>query len=135
MSTADTQNFVIHRGGCHCGAVRFEVEAMSVIDAHECNCSICQKSGFLHLIVPATRFRLLCGQDELSEYVFNTGVARHFFCRHCGIKSFYVPRSNPDGFSVNVRCLESGTIERINIQPFDGQNWEQNAADLVHLSE
>ncbi len=76
-------------------------------------------SGFLHLIVPRTRFRLLRGTDSLSEYTFNTCTARHLFCRHCGVKSFYVPRSNPEGYSVNVRCLDRATIEDLTIEPFD----------------
>ena len=92
-------------------------------------------SGFLHLIVPASRFRLLSGQAELVEYTFNTGVARHLFCRHCGIKSFYIPRSNPDGVDVNARCLDPGTVERLQIESFDGQHWEANAAALAHLSD
>ncbi len=75
-----------------------------------------------------------CGADALTEYTFNTGVARHLFCRRCGIKSFYVPRSNPDGFSVNARCLEPGTIESVTVEPFDGRNWENSAAGLRHLS-
>ena len=91
-------------------------------------------SGFQHLIVPGSRFRLLTGADALTEYTFNTGVARHLFCRRCGIKSFYVPRSNPDGFSVNARCLEPGTIESVTVEPFDGRNWEGSAAGLRHLS-
>lgn len=125
---------VIHAGGCHCGAVRIEVEAPEDIEAHECNCSMCAKAGFLHLIVPASRFRLVSGADELTTYTFNTGVAKHLFCRVCGIKSFYVPRSNPDGFSVNVRCLDAGTIRSIKVLPFDGQNWEAGAQALAHLS-
>lgn len=135
MSGAEEHELVLHRGGCHCGAVRFEVEAESVIEAHDCNCSICQKSGYLHLIVSADRFRLIAGTDELTEYTFNTKTARHYFCRICGIKSFYVPRSNPDGISVNVRCLEPETIEQLRVLEFDGQNWEANAPDLAHLSE
>jgi len=135
VTANSSAGFVTHRGGCHCGAVQFEVMAETIIEAHECNCSICQKSGYLHLIVPADRFRLLSGEAELSVYTFNTGIARHYFCRHCGIKSFYVPRSNPQGFSVNVRCLEGDTIERIRILQFDGRNWEQNAQVLAHLSE
>ena len=127
-------DFVLHRGGCHCGAVRFEIEAPARLLVHECNCSICAMSGFQHLIVPASRFRLLAGDDFLAEYSFNTGVARHLFCRRCGIKSFYVPRSNPDGYSVNVRCLERTTIESIEVEPFDGQNWEAGASALRHLS-
>ena len=113
----------IHHGGCHCGAVRFEVEAPARVTVSECNCSICAMTGFLHLIVPA------------SSYTFGTGVAKHLFCRHCGIKSFYVPRSNPGGYSVNLRCLDQGTIEHADIEPFDGRNWEQGAARLAHLSQ
>jgi hypothetical protein len=92
-------------------------------------------SGFLHLIVPAARFRLLTGEDALTRYSFGTHTAKHLFCRHCGIKSFYVPRSNPDGFSVNARCLDEGTVERLEIEPFDGRNWERNAGTLAHLSQ
>ena len=91
-------------------------------------------TAYLHLIVPASRFRLLQGESELEAYTFNTGTARHLFCRHCGIKSFYVPRSNPDGFSVNLRCIDSGTIESIDVEPFDGVNWERSAAALRDLS-
>jgi hypothetical protein len=125
---------VTHRGGCHCCNVAFEVDAPARLVAHECNCSICSMTGYLHLIVPASRFRLLHGADQLTTYAFNTGTARHLFCRRCGIKSFYVPRSNPDGYSVNVRCLDRATIEQLEIEPFDGQNWEQSAAALAHLS-
>lgn len=125
---------ITHLGGCHCRAVRFEVEAPADIVAQECNCSICSKSGFLHLIVPASRFRLLSGRDSLFTYTFGTGTARHHFCKTCGIKSFYVPRSNPDGFSINVRCLDEGTVRSLRIEPFDGRNWEQHAASLARLS-
>jgi hypothetical protein len=125
---------VVHRGGCHCGRVRFEVDAPAVIAALDCNCSICRMSGFLHLIVPAARFRLLAGADALSEYTFNTGTAKHRFCRHCGIKSFYVPRSNPDGFDINVHCLDPATIERIEIAPFDDTQRERSDAAIEHLS-
>jgi hypothetical protein len=125
---------VVHRGGCHCGRVRFEVDAPAVIAALDCNCSICRMSGFLHLIVPAACFRLLAGADALSEYTFNTGTARHRFCRHCGIKSFYVPRSNPDGFDVNVHCLDPATIERIEIAWFDDTQRERSDTAIAHLS-
>jgi hypothetical protein len=110
---------VTHRGGCHCGAVAFEVQAPARLTVSDCDCSICRKSGYLHLIVPRNRFRLLRGEDALSEYRFGSGTARHLFCRHCGVKSFYVPRSNPDGYSVNLRCLERATIEHVDIEPFD----------------
>ena len=112
-------SLVKHRGGCHCGAVAFEVEAPARLTVSDCNCSVCRMSGYQHLIVPRARFRLLQGAESLSEYRFNTGVARHLFCRHCGIKCFYVPRSNPDGYSVNARCLERGTIEHIEVELFD----------------
>ena len=126
---------VAHRGGCHCGAVRFEVTAPAYLDVDECNCSICTMTGFLHLIVPRSRFRLLKGADELVTYSFNTTVAQHYFCRHCGIKSFYVPRSNPDGYSVNARALDPGTVRRQVVVPFDGANWEAHVSELEPLSE
>ena len=116
---------VIHKGGCHCGRVRFEVEAAPAINVSECNCSICSKSGMLGMIVPRERFRLVSGEGCLSEYRFDSGEARHMFCAHCGIKSFYYPRSHPDGVSVNARCLDPGTVESMRIKAFDGQNWER----------
>lgn len=126
--------FVTHRGGCHCGRVRFEVDAPGRIAAIECNCSICRMSGFLHLIVPAARFRLLQGGEFLAEYTFHTGVAKHRFCRVCGIKSFYVPRSNPDGFDVNVHCLDPATIESIEVTTFDDGDRDAQTAAIAHLS-
>jgi hypothetical protein len=124
---------LIYRGGCHCGAVRFEVEAPEVIEADLCNCSICLKSGYLHLIVPLNHFRLLSGRDSLTTYTFNTGVAQHTFCKTCGIKPFYTPRSNPDGIDINVNCLDSVPSE-VQITEFDGRNWEQHAHRLAHKS-
>ena len=114
-----------HTGGCHCGRVRFEVTAPARLDVSECNCSICSKTGFLHLIVPRARFKLLSGEESLTTYRFNTGVAKHLFCSHCGIKSFYVPRSHPDGYSVNARCLDEGTVEGMTVRKIDGKNWEK----------
>lgn len=116
---------ITHTGGCHCGKVRFEVIAPSKVEVSECNCSICSKSGYLHLVVPAERFKLLSGREALTSYSFNTGTARHLFCSQCGIKSFYVPRSHPDGFSVNARCLDAGTIEELTVRSFNGQEWEK----------
>lgn len=125
---------MIYRGGCHCGAVRFEVEAPERIECSDCNCSICAKTGFLHLIVPRSRFRLLQGESSLATYTFNTHVAQHRFCRTCGIKPFYIPRSNPDGVDVNVRCLDTRPAELV-IEPFDGRNWELHAHKLAHHSK
>jgi len=124
-----------HSGGCHCGRVRFEVEAPAIIQADECDCSICKKSGYLHVLVAADDFRLLQGEDALQTYTFNTGIAKHYFCKQCGVKSFYIPRSHPNGVSVNGRCLDSETIESIEITPFDGQNWEQNVSKLSLISD
>jgi len=129
------ENLATHTGGCHCGRVRFEVDAPSDIHADECNCSICKKSGFLHLLVAADAFRLMQGENDLQTYTFNTGVAKHRFCRNCGVKSFYVPRSHPHGISVNVNCLDIDTVASIQITPFDGRNWEQNVSKLSPISD
>ena len=118
-----------HSGGCHCGRVRFEVIAPTRIEVADCNCSICAKYGYLHLIVPADRFKLVSGHDALSMYTFNTNIAKHYFCSTCGVKSFYVPRSHPDGISVNVRCIDSDTIESMAVKSFNGRDWETGRAE------
>jgi len=122
-------------GGCHCGAVRFEADLPDHIEAQDCNCSICARTGFIHIIVPESRFRLLAGGDRLTSYRFNTGVADHLFCSVCGVKSFYRPRSNPDGWSVNARCLDNPDDLAITVSPFDGRDWERHGADLAYLSK
>ncbi len=127
--TTNTNKSVTYEGGCHCGAVRFRVE----VDKHkadDCNCSICRKKGFLHLIVAQNKFTLLQGEDVLTTYKFNTGVAQHKFCSICGINSFYIPRSHPDCIDVNVRCLDGDALPQFEIVPFDGQNWEENIHQL-----
>jgi hypothetical protein len=111
-------------GGCHCGAVRFEIDVLPAVEVLDCNCSMCAKTGFLHIIVAADRFRLLTDPAALADYRFNTGTARHLFCRTCGIKSFYVPRSHPDGYSVNLRALDDTSGLDVTITPYDGRNWE-----------
>ena len=120
----------IHHGGCHCGRVRFEVDAPARLEVLDCNCSMCNKTAYLHLIVPKSAFRVVSGMDALTTYRFNTGTARHLFCRVCGIKSFYVPRSHPEGFSVNARCLDPGTVSELVVTRFDGREWEAAAAAL-----
>ncbi len=126
---------VTHTGSCHCGAVSFEVDAPAELEVSECNCSICSRSAYLHLIVPRSRFRLLSGEDNLSTYTFDTHEAKHLFCKTCGIKSFYIPRSHPDGVSVNVHCLNETTIKSMQLEFFDGKNWEQNIDQLKPLDE
>jgi hypothetical protein len=127
-----SDGFSWRAGGCHCGGVRFEVALPEVVEAQTCNCSMCAKSGFIHVIVPESRFRVTRGMERLAEYSFNTRVAKHLFCSECGIKAFYRPRSNPDGWSVNARCLDEAA--RLDLSAFDGQNWEANADQLAHLS-
>jgi hypothetical protein len=116
------------KGGCHCGAVRFEVDISENSELWHCNCSICELTGFEHLIVDREGFRLLSGEERLTEYRFNTGVARHLFCSVCGIKSFYVPRSHPMGYSVNARCIEGRPFATAPRRDFDGRNWEARAS-------
>jgi hypothetical protein len=92
-------------------------------------------TGYLHLIVPGEDFKLTSGEDDIETYTFNTGVAQHFFCRHCGIKSFYVPRSHPDGVSVNANCLDEGSVKSRQMTEFDGQNWEENVHKMSPISD
>ena len=112
-------------GGCHCGKVRFKVRS-TFESALLCNCSICQRTGFVHLIVEKEDFQLLSGEQNLENYQFGSQIAKHLFCRSCGVKSYYVPRSHPDSYSVNLRCVENLDLGSINIIPFDGQNWNAN---------
>jgi len=125
---------VIYQGSCHCRAITFEVEVPESIEADRCNCSICSKSGFLHLIVPLSKFKLLSGAQSISTYTFGSGIAKHTFCKSCGVKPFYTPRSNPDGIDINVNCIDIDPIS-INVTEFDGQNWEQHAHELTHKSK
>lgn len=115
-------------GGCHCGKVRFQVSAV-FSEGLICNCSICHKKGFIHLIVDKADFSLLTNQEELANYTFGTHTAQHLYCRHCGISSFYVPRSHPAGYSVNLRCVDGLNLGQLSIKDFDGKNWEEN----IHL--
>jgi hypothetical protein len=116
-------------GGCHCGAVRFEAEVPDPpIPALDCNCSVCRMAGFLHVMVPHDRFELITGRDALTSYRFGTGTAEHLFCRRCGVKSFYQPRSHPDAWSVNANCLDEPV--ELAIEQFDGRNWEQATEKL-----
>ncbi len=123
-----------HHGSCHCGAIRFEVQAPQKLSLDRCNCSICFKSGYLHLIVPRSRFKLIHGEEHITTYRFGSMIAAHTFCKVCGVKPFYTPRSNPDGIDVNAQCLDPFPID-VEITNFDGQNWERNAHTLAHKSK
>ena len=129
-----SEGLIMHRGGCHCGAVAFEVEAPARVTVSRCNCSICRMSGYLHLIVPRAHFRLVRGAEALTEYRFNTGTAQHLFCSRCGVKSFYVPRSNPDGYSVNLNCVDPATLAEVTVEPFDDGDREASEARIRQLS-
>lgn len=125
---------MIYLGSCHCQAITFTVEAPEHLEADYCNCSICSKSGYLHLIVPLGKFQLLTGKEHLTTYTFNSGVAKHTFCQHCGVKPFYTPRSNPDGIDVNIHCLDTKPLS-VTISNFDGQDWESHGAKLAYKSK
>jgi hypothetical protein len=119
-------------GSCHCGKVRFAVtlDARKPLEAVECDCSICTMKGFLHVIVTRDAFEILQGEDALTTYTFNTGVAKHTFCNTCGVHPFYVPRSHPDGIDVNLRCFDDvdgvSPRARFSIRPFHGREWEKS---------
>lgn len=117
-------------GRCHCGRVKFTVQILQNISVQKCNCSICRKTGFIHLIVRSGNFRLIQGGEGLSEYRFNSGVARHLFCRNCGVKAFYVPRSHPEDYSVNLNCVLLDPAISVTVEEFDGQNWDENISTL-----
>ena len=116
-------------GGCHCGEVRFAARLSEPpVPALECNCSICRMTGFLHIMVPHADFELLSGREALMSYRFGTGAAEHLFCRRCGVKSFYQPRSHPDCWSVNAHCLDEPVA--LTVEQFDGRNWADAKARL-----
>ncbi|MEJ0041716.1 MAG: GFA family protein [Rhizomicrobium sp.] len=131
MATAAKKRW--HGGGCHCGGVAFEARTPDEVELVDCNCSMCSKTAYLHLIVAKKDFRLTRGESLLTTYTFNTGAAKHLFCSVCGIKSFYVPRSHPGGYSVNFRCLDAGEFTSIMTTEFDGSHWEVNAGEFARL--
>ena len=126
---------MLHSGDCHCGKVQFEFESDADVTLLRCNCSICDRVGYLHLTIPQRRMMLTTSWDDLALYTFNSGIAKHYFCKNCGVKPFYIPRSNPDCFSINFRNVDQSNFGEIFIQDFDGRNWESNAGSLAYLSE
>ena len=120
------KNIVTHLGSCHCKQIRFEVIGEKNIKVLDCSCSICSILNYKHYIVNKSQFKLLKGKKYLSTYTFNTNVAKHLFCKNCGIKSFYIPRSHPDSISVNLNCIHSKTINKVKIIKFDGKHWNKN---------
>ncbi|XP_068750399.1 centromere protein V-like [Montipora capricornis] len=132
---SEGSQLVKHRGGCHCGKIRYEVMAPAVLYVLDCNCSICVKKQNKHFIVPEAHFTLLQGEDDLICYTFNTHAAKHLFCKTCGVQSFYRPRSNPDGYGVMPHCLDEGTVKAIKVDACDGKNWEKFIAENPELQQ
>ena len=120
------KNMVTHLGSCHCKQIQFEVLGEKNIKVLDCSCSICSILNYKHYIVDKSQFKLLKGKKYLSTYTFNTNVAKHLFCKNCGIKSFYIPRSHPDSISVNLNCVHPKTINKVKIIKFDGKHWKKN---------
>ncbi len=120
----------IHKAGCHCGVVQFEFEAPSQMSVTHCNCSMCNMTGYQHVFVPQDALTFVSGRERLTTYTFNTHAAQHYFCEVCGVKPLYVPRSHPESYSVNLRCISPGTLKVSGVIDFDGQNWEANIEDL-----
>jgi hypothetical protein len=121
---------VSHDGSCHCGAIRFRVDlADDEREVLECNCTVCKKKGLLHLIVEESRFTLLSGAEHIVTYTFGTHTAKHMFCATCGMHPFYRPRSHPDSWDVNARCLDA-PLAHWRVKAFDGANWE-DAVDSI----
>ncbi len=121
-----------YEGGCHCGRVRFRATG-DLARVTVCNCSMCTMKGLLHMIVAQDQFQLLSGADHLTTYTFNTHVAKHTFCKTCGMHPFYVPRSNPDMIDVNVRCFDGVDLSTVDPMTFDGKNWEAAFEEKKHL--
>ncbi len=122
-------NSFLYTGGCHCQLIRFEVKLNQCLEQTtitSCNCSMCEKTAYLHLIIPKADVKLLGNFNKLNNYQFNKKIAKHYFCKICGIKSFYQPRSHPDSWSINARCLDDFSKYKIKVKNFNGKNWEQN---------
>jgi hypothetical protein len=119
-------------GGCHCGAVRYRLSTRPYVTVLDCNCSICAATAFQHMIISHGDFTLLSGKEVLTSYRFGSAAAEHLFCSTCGVKSFYQPRSHPESWSVNYRCLDEGHGLIPSIVNFDGKNWERARAKLDH---
>ena len=129
MSESRQTDLIAVTGGCHCGAVRFEAQSEREPELLDCNCSICSAAGYLQLIVPHDRFKLISGEESLTSYRFGSEEAEHLFCKVCGIKSFYQPRSHPTCWSVHFACLDDASGLSPRITKFDGRNWEDAARD------
>jgi len=124
---------MVHRGGCHCRSVRFEVRASANLHVLECNCSLCTKKQNRHFIVPVKNFKLVKGHDAMSTYSYGSHQAKHFFCKKCGVQSFSIPRSNPDGYAITLHCLDEGTVKKVKVEKFNGKDWDTAIKKSPHI--
>jgi hypothetical protein len=111
-----------YTGGCHCGKVRFEITA-DLAKAITCNCSLCSKRGHVLSFLPAEQFKLLSGEEALTDYQFNKKIIHHLFCSICGVGSFG-RGEGPHGptVAVNLRCLDDVDLKTVEITEFDGKS-------------
>jgi len=123
-----------HRASCHCGSVSLEFQALDSVQLTICNCSMCDRTGYQHVFIPHSDAKVI-GEENLTLYTFGTGAAKHYFCQNCGIKPFYIPRSHPDCYSVNFRCVENDSLKISETIQFDGQNWEKNVQALRQATD
>lgn len=117
---------VLYKGGCHCKAIEFHVLSSPNLVVWKCNCSICTMKQNYYFVVPKDKFRLIKGENYLTLYQFNTKTAKHYFCKVCGVQSFYIPRSNPDGVAVTLNCINNLEVgNSVKFENFDGVQWEK----------
>lgn len=129
-----------YHGSCHCGAVTFEADLDLTQPTYRCNCTICRRTRFWPAVAREDEFRLLTGQSELTEYLFNSRKNQHFFCRHCGVRAFGVGNDTPIGrmYGVNLGCLTDvgdEALARAPIMYVDGLNdrWQECPQFFAHL--
>jgi len=118
---AETKNY---KGSCHCGNVRYNVDADLSGELSTCNCSICARNGWVLTFVPAEQFHLEEGENALTDYQFGNKTIHHLFCSKCGVRSF-ARGTMPDGTAmraINVRCLEGVDVNTLNLKQFDGRS-------------
>jgi hypothetical protein len=114
-----------YRGSCHCGAVKFEADLDLTQDSYRCNCSICRRTRFWPAVARPAGFRLLAGEPQLTQYLFNTRKNQHWFCKVCGVRAYGVGTDTPMGvmIGVNLGCLEDipdEELSRIPVTCVDG---------------